>query len=293
MEEEINYGAQTMNIPRRRRWYTRLWHSCLGLRCMHPQKKKKYPLYLIGYDPIGPLQRAASVGDLDTTEKLIHSSQHHVDESDRRKRTSLHYACAHNHPDVVTLLLENNSSINIRDDEGCTPLIKATQRDNVDCASVLLTHNADPNLIDFSGNTALHHAISRGNLRIVKMLLEHNVDIEAKTEYGLTPLQLATFEQKPEMVEFLAAKCAKSSVTPSWSPSPTVSPCPSSTSPLSSLGLHVCPNPGTSSLSEDRKSSSARRIKLSTGSSAQRTEVKHVRFNEEVLYFKEKRPLSW
>ena len=39
-------------------------------------------------------------------------------------RTSLHYACAHNHPDVVTLLLENNSSINIRDDEGCTPLIK-------------------------------------------------------------------------------------------------------------------------------------------------------------------------
>lgn len=71
------------------------------------------------------------------------------------------------------------------------------------------------------------------------MLLEHNVDIEAKTEYGLTPLQLATFEQKPEMVEFLAAKCAKSSVTPSWSPSPTVSPCPSSTSPLSSFSLYV------------------------------------------------------
>lgn len=80
MEEEINYDSQTMNIPRRRRWYTHLWRSCLGLRCMHPQKKKKYPLYLIGYDPIGPLQRAASVGDLDTTEKLIHSSQHHVDE---------------------------------------------------------------------------------------------------------------------------------------------------------------------------------------------------------------------
>ncbi|EDL28895.1 mCG68187, partial [Mus musculus] len=153
----------------------------------------------------------ASVGDLDI---LIHSSQHHVDESDRKNRTSLHYAFAHNHPDVVTLLLENNSSINIRDDEGCTPLIKATQRDNVDCVSVLLTHNADPNLIDSSGNTALHHAISRGNIRIVKMLLEHNVDIEAKTEYGLTLLQLATFEQKPEMVEFLAAKCANSSLTP-------------------------------------------------------------------------------
>jgi len=39
-------------------------------------------------------------------------------------RTSLHYASAHNHPDVVTLLLENKSNINIQDDEGCTPLIK-------------------------------------------------------------------------------------------------------------------------------------------------------------------------
>ncbi|XP_011240650.2 neurogenic locus notch homolog protein 1-like isoform X1 [Mus musculus] len=239
MEEVLNDDTQTVNIRRRGRWYTRLWHSCLGLRCMHPQKKKKFRLHWIGYDPIGPLQRAASMGDLDTVERLIHSSQHHVDESDRRNRTSLHYACAHNHPDVVALLLENNSSIDILDDAGCTPLIKATQRDNVDCVSVLLTHNADPNLIDFSGNTAFHHAASRGNISIVKMLLEHNVDIEAKTEYGMTPLQLAEFEEKPEMVEFLAAKCAKS-----------------------------------------------------TGSSAQRTEVKHVRFNEEVLYFEEERPLS-
>ena len=27
-------------------------------------------------------------------------------------------------------------------------------------------------------------------------------------QYGLTPLQLAAFEQKPEMVEFLEEKCA-------------------------------------------------------------------------------------
>ena len=86
MEEVLNDDTQTVNIRRRGRWYTRLWHSCLGLRCMRPQKKKKFRLHWIGYDPIGPLQRAASMGDLDTVERLIHSSQHHVDESDRRKR---------------------------------------------------------------------------------------------------------------------------------------------------------------------------------------------------------------
>nr|XP_038950974.1 uncharacterized protein LOC102552223 isoform X2 [Rattus norvegicus] len=66
------------------------------------------------------------------------------------KRTSLHYASAHNHPDVVTLLLENKSNINIQDDEGCTPLIK----------------------------------------------------------YGLTPLQLATYENQTEMINFLESMSA-------------------------------------------------------------------------------------
>ncbi|XP_052021810.1 uncharacterized protein LOC127671140 [Apodemus sylvaticus] len=208
MEEDLRYDVQTRNVPQRRRWYTRLWHSCLGCTCINRQRRRKFTLFYIGYDPTGPLQRAASVGDLDKTERLIHSSQHHVDESDRRNRTSLHYACAHNHPDVVLLLLENNSSVNIRDDEGCTPLIKAAQQGNIHCVSVLLDYNADPNVMDIIGNTAFHHAVSRGNLPIVKMLLKHNVDIEAKTKYGLTPLQLATFEQKPEMVEFLEAMCA-------------------------------------------------------------------------------------
>ncbi|XP_076415109.1 uncharacterized protein LOC143270128 isoform X3 [Peromyscus maniculatus bairdii] len=37
---------------------------------------------------------------------------------------SLQYAWAHNHPDMVTLLLSKKASIDIQDDEGYTPLIK-------------------------------------------------------------------------------------------------------------------------------------------------------------------------
>ncbi|XP_076769850.1 uncharacterized protein LOC117722074 [Arvicanthis niloticus] len=208
MEEDLNYNGQTTTLPRRRRWYTRLWSSCLGCSCMKHQKKKKFVVYHNGYDPVGPLQRAATVGDLDTLERLIHSNEHHVDESDRRGRTSMHYACAHNHPEAVILLLENESNINIQDDEGSTPLIKATQQENVDCVSLLLSHNADPNLIDLNGNTAFHHAVSRGNIPIVKMLLEHNVDFEAKNRFGITPVELAAFNNKPEMVEFLETNYA-------------------------------------------------------------------------------------
>ncbi|XP_038950970.1 uncharacterized protein Poteml1 [Rattus norvegicus] len=176
--------------------------------CLCHQRSRQFHRYRIGYDPVGRLQRAASVGDLVTTENMIHSRRHHVDEYDRRGRTSLHYACAHNHPDVVTLLLENNSNINIKDDEGCTPLIKAVQWQNTDCVSILLKYNANPNLSDFHGNTAFHHAASRGNIKIVQLLLEYNVDFEAKTKYGLTPLELAIYGHHPEMVNFLESMSA-------------------------------------------------------------------------------------
>ncbi|XP_036032149.1 ankyrin repeat domain-containing protein 7-like, partial [Onychomys torridus] len=152
---------------------------------------------------IGELQRAASVGDLTSIEQFINSQEHHVDEHDTKHRTPLHYACAHNHPDVVKYLLSKKACIDVQDDEGCTPLIKATQRDNVECVSILLIEGANPHLMDLSGNTALHHAVSRGNTTIASKLLEYNANIEAKTECGLTPFKLALFEEKYQMAQFL------------------------------------------------------------------------------------------
>ncbi|XP_037053888.1 ankyrin repeat domain-containing protein 7-like, partial [Peromyscus leucopus] len=131
--------------------------------------RRKFPLYLIGYDPVGKVQRAASVGDLASIERLINCHGYHVNGQYTRRRKSLHYDCAHNHPDVVTLLLSKKASIDVQDDEGCTPLIKATQRGNVECITILLIQGANPHLRDLSGNTALHHAVSRDNTTIASI----------------------------------------------------------------------------------------------------------------------------
>ncbi|XP_040587507.1 ankyrin repeat, SAM and basic leucine zipper domain-containing protein 1-like isoform X2 [Mesocricetus auratus] len=202
MKEDIDYDAHTIKGPKRARWYTCLWPACLGRGCLS-SKRQEFPLYSIGYDPVGQLQRAASVGDVASVGRLIKFYGFHVNQCDSRHRTSLHYACAHNHPDVVRLLLSYNANIDVLDDEGCTPLIKAAQRDNVECVSILLTQDADPHVMDFSGNTALHHAVSRGNTAIASNLLECNADIDGKTEYGLTPYKLALFENQHQMAEFL------------------------------------------------------------------------------------------
>ncbi|XP_076415053.1 uncharacterized protein LOC121825194 [Peromyscus maniculatus bairdii] len=138
-------------------------------RQLQKTKRRKFPLYLIGYDPVGKVQRAASVGDLASIERLINCCGYHVNGQDTRRRTSLHYTCAHNHPDVVTLLLSKKASIDVQDDEGYPPLIKATQRDNEVCVTLLLIQGATPHLRDLSADTALHHAVSRDNTTIASI----------------------------------------------------------------------------------------------------------------------------
>lgn len=56
--------------------------ACQGCGCL--VKKKKLTLYLIKYESVCLFHHAASMGDLDTQERVINSSQHHVDEYDRR-----------------------------------------------------------------------------------------------------------------------------------------------------------------------------------------------------------------
>ncbi|XP_075826903.1 uncharacterized protein LOC142848568 [Microtus pennsylvanicus] len=216
MQEDFNYDAVTIRAPQRTRWYTRLWSACRSCGCLC-RKKQRFPLHRIGYDPVGRFQMAAGVGNVALVERLIKSSEHHVNECDRRGRSPLHYASAHNHPNVVTLLSSNDcTDINMKDDEGCTPLIKAAQRDNVECLSILLRHGADPHIVDANGDAALHHAICRGNILVVSKLLEYNVDIKAKTEYGLTPYKLALLENQLEMAQFLIENGAEapSELTP-------------------------------------------------------------------------------
>ncbi|XP_041910026.1 ankyrin repeat domain-containing protein 7-like [Arvicola amphibius] len=223
MQEDFEYDALTIRPPQRTRWYTHLWPACLGCGCLG-RRRQRFPLYLIGYHPVGRFQRAASVGDVASVEWFINASEHHVNECDRRGRSSLHYASAHNHPNVVTLLSSNDcTDINLKYDEGCTPLIKATQRDNIECISILLRHGADPHIVDANGDAALHNAICRGNIKIFSKLLEYNVDIKARTVYGLTPYKLALFENHHAMAEFLIENGvdADSELTPNREPQGT------------------------------------------------------------------------
>ncbi|XP_015847305.1 uncharacterized protein LOC102922011 isoform X6 [Peromyscus maniculatus bairdii] len=166
------------------------------------------PRYLTGYMPMKKIHKAASVGDITEVQRMLEFGHVDVNITDRKKRTALHYACAHGQSEMVSLLLWYDCNIEARDCEDSTALIKATQRQHEECVKILLDNGADSNAVDAYQNSALHYAVYNNNLTIASKLLAFNADTEIKAKNGYTPLILAVLENKEEMVELLLQAAA-------------------------------------------------------------------------------------
>jgi uncharacterized protein len=72
-------------------------------------------------------------------------------------------------------------SVNQRDSEGNTPLIRDCKEGNIINAKLLIQNGADVNLGNEWGSKPLMYACSKGNLELVKLLLEKKVRVRSIT----------------------------------------------------------------------------------------------------------------
>ena len=111
-----------------------------------------------------------------------------------RKRLPLHSAANFGNFKVVQKLIEYDAEIDARDGNGWTPLSWASRGAYFNDDSVprlLLECGADINSrADDDGFTPLHRASEYGALEVVRLLLEHGADVEAVSVDGETPLQV-------------------------------------------------------------------------------------------------------
>ncbi|XP_077887452.1 uncharacterized protein LOC144370512 [Ictidomys tridecemlineatus] len=164
---------------------------------------------VIGYKPLGKIHQAAKNCELERIEHYL-GRGYHIDDTDQKNRTSLHYACAYGNPAVVALLVKRKCSVNLYDSDGNTPLMKvdvangfaAIQYEEEECAIILLENGANPNVHNNKGETPLHCAMFYRNTSIATKLLSFNADIEAKNTSGQTPLLFAIKKNRQMMVEF-------------------------------------------------------------------------------------------
>ncbi|MDJ0578866.1 ankyrin repeat domain-containing protein [Crocosphaera sp.] len=78
------------------------------------------------------------------------------------------------------------------------------REDTKEILKVLINHGADVNAKNEYGETPLHTAVLSENKEIVELLINHGADVNAKNEYdGKTPLYSAVLTKNKEIVELL------------------------------------------------------------------------------------------
>jgi ankyrin repeat protein len=153
---------------------------------------------------------------MSTTVKNDDPSYCNVNLVDTSGWTALHYAAQSGTCECVKLLFENKANTNSVNAALKTGLMIACKHKSLETVKVFLkksttVKNDDPsycnvNLMNASSWAALHHATQSGSFECVKLLIEHKAEIDATTDKNETALFLATKQNHPDIVEFLAEK---------------------------------------------------------------------------------------
>ncbi|KAJ1482331.1 ankyrin repeat-containing domain protein, partial [Baffinella frigidus] len=119
--------------------------------------------------------------------------------------TPLQIAGHQGHAEVVQLLLEHGALLNVKNNDGVTPLHHAARarRGREAVALVLLQHGADVTAEEAYGRTALHLAAFKGHGAMARLLLQHGADVSANDSHGLTALHIGAFQGHATVVRVL------------------------------------------------------------------------------------------
>ena len=118
--------------------------------------------------------------------------------------TALHIACLYGHLPCVQHLISAGAQVNCEDDDGSTPLHKASFSGQVECAKYLLEEAAaDVNYRDSKHATPLHIAAFKGQMETALLLIEHGADINAVDSHDVTPVHHTCFQGHVEFTKAL------------------------------------------------------------------------------------------
>jgi ankyrin repeat protein len=93
--------------------------------------------------------------------------------------------------EVAETLINYGADVNLRNENGFTPLHLLAEQGYIEAAEVLLKHGADIDARDKWGKTPLHYASEYGQADMIAFLLEKRVALNARDEQGMTAVNRA------------------------------------------------------------------------------------------------------
>lgn len=161
----------------------------------------------VEHSGLSPIHLAADLGHPQCLKIMLEIKGVNVNARTREKElTALHLAAEGGYVDCIEILLDKKADANARNHRGQTPLHLAARSQAFDCVELLLRKgNADPNIGDFDERTALHAAVGKAarSYDIIEILVTWGADVNAKDQYGYTPLHMAALNELSQCVEIL------------------------------------------------------------------------------------------
>jgi ankyrin repeat protein len=105
--------------------------------------------------------------------------------------------------EMVKMFLEKGADVNACNNWGRTPMIDATRCRRTEIVSILLDNGADINKAENNGDTPLYVALQEGHVDMVRLLLEKGADVNAKNNDGWTALMWASEKGYAKIVSML------------------------------------------------------------------------------------------
>ena len=148
------------------------------------------------------LAKAVRYGDFELA-KLLLRYKPNIDIV-HNNTTALIEAAYHGRKDFVKLLVDHGAQVNLKNSNGDTALIVASQRGDMKCIEHLLGRkDIDANLRNRSESSAITVAAQIGHNEIVKLLLDHGAQANLQNINGDTALMIASQRGHTNCVEHL------------------------------------------------------------------------------------------
>jgi ankyrin repeat protein len=151
--------------------------------------------------------RAAKEGDLTTINRLV--KRVNIFTFDKYRSSAISLATEYNHPEIVKVLIENNThsavinTISLTNSDGWAPIHLAVIWNNIDVLSMLIKTGCDVNITGTDLNTPLYLAANHKRLDAVKLLIENRASVNQLNMYKNGPLCRAVAYGDSEMTRLL------------------------------------------------------------------------------------------
>lgn len=150
------------------------------------------------------IHEAAGEGDDAAVRALLSQNNSLVDSRDDQECTPLHHAAVRGHTDLVALLVDAGADVDAQNHSGETPLHWAVIRNRKGAVEVLIRRGAETELREDYGRTPLLWvARETGNAEVAAVLIGGGADVMARDRYGDTPLNLAAWRGFADVIDLL------------------------------------------------------------------------------------------